>query len=169
MATGDVDPYSAVGPRVPQPPSDKKWRTRLLILGAVAVLGALLVGAAGVVAMDSYRNGFEPFCISDEVVAAVQQEVEALVPAGATNVLTAVSDCDDSRTVSTQFTDPTATSEALSAAALDRGWESTARTGCFQKEIDGRAFYLEVGTVSADNPTSAGNPMLAVTPGYCRT
>jgi hypothetical protein len=169
MTTGDVDPYSAVGPIVPQPPRRKQRRNRLLIIGAVAVLGAVLVGAAGVVAMDSYRDGFEPFCISDEVVAAVQQEVESLVPSGATNLLTAVSDCDDRRSVSAQFTDPTATAEVLSAAATSQGWEATPAAGCFQKELDGRAFYLEVGTVSADDPTSAGNPMLAVTPGYCRT
>ena len=119
--------------------------------------------------MDSYRNGFEPFCISDEVVAAVQQEVAAVVPAGATDVFTSVSDCDDRRTVSAQFTDPTATAEVLSAAALDQGWTATSAADCFEKELDGRAFYLEVGTVSADDPTSAGSPTLAVTPGYCRT
>jgi len=169
MTAGGADPYSAVGPAVPQPPGRKRLRTRLLIIGVVSALGAVLVGAAGVVALDSYRNGFEPFCISDDVVAMVQQEVEALYPAGATNVLTAVSDCDDSRTVSAQFTDPTITVEMLSAAALSQGWDATPAASCFQKELDGRAFSLLVGAVPADHPTSAGNPTLAVTPGQCRT
>ncbi len=163
MTGEESEPFATVRPAVHQPVRQRRrwWlviaaATSLLILGATAAALGL---------RDDYNNGALFFCISDDVAAAIHDETLALVPANATGMTSRVSDCDDRRATTVQFTDTSSDEATLFQAAARAGWTRATPT-CSEKQISGRSVHLKIDVVAAPDP-SAGQWSLYASPGSC--
>lgn len=161
--TGDEnEPYATVGAALNEPVR----RPRRWWLVALIVVPALLLGTTfALVLRDDYVNGALLFCSSEEAAAALEDEALALVPEAATNVVSSVSDCDDRRATSIQFTDNGSSPESVFQAAESDGWVRATPT-CVEKQIGDRDVHLVAEILPPQNP-DAGQLYLYASPGSC--
>ena len=162
MAGDRTDPYATIGPAVEGPTrSRRRWW-----LVAVVVAATLVVAAAVAYSLRAdYNDKALLFCISQEEAAAIHDETLRLVPAQAQAVTSGVSDCDDRRATTVQFTAASSTEESLSEAGELNGW-ARATPACSEKRISGTDVHLEIGVVAAPDP-NAGQWSLYASPGSC--